>query len=258
MSLDLNEANPSRSAPTPKTVQPVVDPFIGGGEMGAVMRSVDWSRTSIGAVETWSDSIRMMVRFLLANRFPLLLWWGPDYVQLYNDAYRPVLGSTHPRSMGQPARACWPEIWHIIGPLIDAPYNGGPSTWMEDIELEIDRHGYTEESHFTIAYSPVPDESAPRGIGGVLATVHEITEKVIGERRIITLRELGARSAVAKTAEEACIAASEILAESPKDVPFALIYLLDRDGKHARLVAATGFNEQERSGLSDLRRIDGE
>src|SRR5579862_5617652 len=157
MSLELNEASPSRSAPTPKTVQPAVDPFIGGGEMGAVMRSVDWSRTSIGAVETWSDSIRMMVRFLLANRFPLLLWWGPDYVQLYNDAYRPVLGSKHPRSMGQPARACWPEIWHIIGPLIDAPYNGGPSTWMEDIELEIDRHGYTEESHFTIAYSPVPD-----------------------------------------------------------------------------------------------------
>src|SRR5690242_5051244 len=242
MSLDLNEANPSRSAPTPKTVQPVVDPFIGGGEMGAVMRSVDWSRTSIGAVETWSDSIRMMVRFLLANRFPLLLWWGPDYVQLYNDAYRPVLGSKHPRSMGQPARACWPEIWHIIGPLIDAPYNGGPSTWMEDIELEIDRHGYTEESHFTIAYSPVPDVTAPRGIGGVLATVHEITEKVVAERRVTLLRDLGVRSVTAaQTAEAACVVAADTLSQHSRDVPFALLYLRDDAGEQARLAGAAGI-----------------
>src|SRR6185437_2084276 len=121
MSLEVNEPNPSRAAQSSKTAPSVVDPFVGGGEMGAAMRSIDWSRTPIGAVETWSDSIRMMVRFLLANRFPLLLWWGPDYVQLYNEAYQPVLGSKHPRSMGQPARDCWSEICHIIGPLVDAP-----------------------------------------------------------------------------------------------------------------------------------------
>ena len=77
-----------------------------------------------------------MVSFLLANRFPLLLWWGPEYIQLYNDPYRPVLGTKHPRSMGQPARECWPEIWHVIGPLINTPFQGGPPTWMEDIQLE--------------------------------------------------------------------------------------------------------------------------
>jgi hypothetical protein len=76
--------------------------FVGGGEMGALMRSLDWSKTPLGPVETWPQSLRMMVRFLLANRFPLLLWWGPEYASIYNDAYRPILGRKHPASMGQP------------------------------------------------------------------------------------------------------------------------------------------------------------
>lgn len=160
--------------------------------MGALMRAKDWSTTAIGPVESWSPTLRTMVSFLLANRFPLLLWWGPHYVSIYNDAYRPILGTKHPRSIGQPVSECWSEIWHVLKPLIDTPFGGGPATWMEDLELEIQRSGFFEETHFTIAYSPVPDETAPRGIGGVLATVHEITEKVIGERRVGILRDLGA------------------------------------------------------------------
>ena len=113
-------------------------PFLaGGGEMGAMIRATDWSETPLGAAEGWSPALRMMVSFLLANRFPLLLWWGPHYVSIYNDAYRPILGTKHPRSLGQPVSECWSEIWHILKPLIDAPFNGGPATWMEDIELEI-------------------------------------------------------------------------------------------------------------------------
>jgi PAS domain S-box-containing protein len=140
---------------------------------------------------------------------------------------------------------CWSEIWHVLQPLIDTPFNGGPSTWMDDIALEINRHGFVEETHFTIAYSPVPDETAPRGIGGVLATVHEITEQVIGERRITTLRDLGARSAEAKTAEEACAIAAAILSTHPLDVPFALLYLIDEDGSRARLAGAAGVEPGE-------------
>jgi PAS domain S-box-containing protein len=216
------------------------DVLAGGGEMGALMRSIDWAGTPLGAVEGWSASLRMIVRLLLANRFPLLLWWGPDQCQLYNDAYRPVLGTKHPRSMGQPARECWPEIWHIIGPLILTPYTGGPSTWDDDIMLEVNRHGFVEETHFTIAYSPVPDESAPGGIGGVLATVHEITQQVLQERRVAALRDLSARSSEAKTAEEACQIAADALAHYPRDVPFALLYLVDADQHAAHLAAAAG------------------
>ena len=213
----------------------------GEGEMASLIRSKDWSHTSLGAVETWSQSLRMMVGFMLANRFPLLLWWGPDYASIYNDAYRPILGRKHPAALGQPVRECWSEIWHVLQPLIDTPFKGGPSTWMEDIELEINRHGYVEETHFTIAYSPVPDASAPRGIGGVLATVHEITEKVVAERRALVLRDLGARALVeSRTPESACAAAASILSKHTRDVPFALLYLIEADGNRARLAGAAG------------------
>lgn len=174
----------------------------GGGEMGELIRAIDWSKTPLGPVDTWSQTLRTMVSFLLANRFPLLLWWGPKYISIYNDAYRPILGTKHPRSMGQPVSECWSEIWHILKPLIDTPFFGGPATWMEDIFLEVNRHGFTEETHFTIAYSPVPDETTPGGIGGVLATVHEITEKIVAERRVHILRDLGARVADARSAED--------------------------------------------------------
>ena len=213
----------------------------GGGEMGALIRSLDWSTTPIGPVESWSPALRMMVRFLLANRFPLLLWWGPQYVSIYNDPYRPVLGKKHPWALGRPVSECWSEIWHVLQPLIDTPFKGGPATWDEDIQLEINRHGFVEETHFTIAYSPVPDDTVPGGIGGVLATVHEITEKVVAERRVIALRDLGARVGDARTPEEAGAIAAQTLSAHDKDIPFVLIYLLDDDRRLARLAGATGI-----------------
>ncbi len=215
------------------------DFLAGGGDMGALIRSFDWGQTALKNPDTWSPALRMMVRILLANRFPLLLWWGPEYVQIYNDPYRPIPGAKHPKSLGQPAQECWSEIWHIIGPLIDTPFNGGPATWIEDLELEINRAGFFEETHFTVAYSPVPDETAPRGIGGVLATVHEITEKIVGQRRVMALRDLGS-AAEAKSAKEACANAAASLAKCTKDIPFALLYLTSADGREARLAAASG------------------
>jgi signal transduction histidine kinase/DNA-binding NarL/FixJ family response regulator len=217
-----------------------VSQLAGSGEMGERISAFDWSNTPIGAVESWSPALRMMVRMLLANRFPLLLWWGPQYVSIYNDAYRPILGTKHPWALGQPLSECWKEIWHILQPLVDTPFKGGPATWNDDIQLEINRYGFTEETHFTVAYSPVPDETMPSGIGGVLATVHEITEKVIGERRVILLRDLGSRSAHAKTAEEACGIAAAALSPHAKDVPFALLYLIDGKGGEAKLAGFTG------------------
>src|SRR5262245_21795535 len=168
-------------------------------ELGSLIRAKDWSTTPIGPRERWSPTLKTMVDFMVVNRFPLLLWWGPDYLSIYNDAYRPILGTKHPSALGQPFREVWAEIDHILRPLIDAPFNGGPAIWMDDILLEVKRHGFSEETHFTIAYSPVPDDMAPRGIGGVLATVHEITEKIVGERRITVLRDLGAHAGEART-----------------------------------------------------------
>jgi response regulator receiver domain-containing protein len=217
----------------------------GAGEMAARMRSTDWSKTLLGPVEFWSPTLRMMVDFLLANRFPQLLWWGPEFCCIYNDAYIPVLGTKHPRALGRPVAEVWNEIWDVLKPLIETPFRGGPATWDEDIELVINRRGYKEETHFTIAYSPVPDETVPSGIGGVLATVHEISEKVIGERRIVALRELGVESAEAKSADEACINAAKILAGHRKDIPFVMLYLMEGKGERALLVGSSGVDQSD-------------
>ena len=130
--------------------------------MGELVRSFQWDQTSLGAPETWSPALRTMVRFLLANRFPLLLWWGPD-VRLRSITIPTARFSATsiPGRSASPVRECWSEIWHILQPLIDTPFHGGPATWKDDIALEINRHGFVEETHFTIAYSPVPDESVP-------------------------------------------------------------------------------------------------
>jgi signal transduction histidine kinase len=213
-------------------------------EAANLIRSHDWASTPLGHPSQWSPSLRNVVRFLLANRFPMLLWWGPDYIQMYNDNYAPILGTKHPeQAMGKPFRECWHEVYDILEPMVDRPFNGGASSWLDDMELIVRRHGFPEESHFTGSYSPVPDDTAPRGIGGVLATVHESTEKVIAERRVKILSELGARVAEAKTDEEACTQAIAILAQHPKDVPFALMYLVDDATRRLRLVSTCGIDD---------------
>lgn len=217
----------------------------GGSEMAERIRAFDWPKTPLGPIDSWSPALLTTVRILLANRFPLLLWWGPEYISIYNDAYIPILGKKHPSALGQPVHECWKEIWSILQPLIDTPFHGGPATWDTDLMVEINRYGFTEETHFTIAYSPVPDDSIPNGIGGVLATVNEITEQVVGERRIVALRDLGARVGEARTAEEACLIAAETMTGHDRDIPFALLYLIEEDGKHARLAGAAGVPVNE-------------
>ena len=229
--------------PGARATSPALDMLLAAGEMGELVRALDWSATPLGAPETWSPALRTMVPILLANRFPQLLWWGPEYISIYNDAYRPILGRKHPWGLGRPVRDCWSEIWDILKPLIDTPFKGGPATWSEDIELQINRAGFIEETHFTVAYSAVPDETAAGGIGGVLATVHEITEKVVGQRRITVLRDLGARTAEARAAEEACVISAAMLRPHIKDIPFALFYLVDDSGTQARIAASCGVDE---------------
>jgi PAS domain S-box-containing protein len=229
--------------PGARATNPALDVLVAAGEMGELVRSLDWSGTPLGASENWSPALRTIVPILLANRFPQLLWWGPEYISIYNDAYRPILGRKHPWALGRPVRDCWSEIWDILKPLIDTPFRGGPATWSEDIELQINRAGFIEETHFTVAYSPVPDDTASGGIGGVLATVHEITEKVVGQRRITVLRDLGARTAEARTVEEACVISAAMLRPHIKDIPFALLYVADASGTQARLAASCGVDQ---------------
>jgi len=213
--------------------RPATDSVLTGGEMGALMRALDWSATPLGPVSDWPQSLRTAVSICLASRFPMLIWWGPALVMLYNDAYRPILGATkHPAAMGQRGRECWPEIWDVIGPMLTGVLARGEATWSEDQLLLLDRNGYVEECYFTFSYSPIRDESG--GIGGIFTAVTETTERVLSERRLCTLRAL-AGAAEARTTEEACRRAMDALAENSAGIPFALLYLLDADGSVARL-----------------------
>src|SRR3954468_20560485 len=200
-------------------------PLAGGGETGVLMRSFDWSRTPLGPVEGWPQSLRTIVSTCLNSRFPILVWWGPDLVMLYNDAYRDIVGSKHPHALGAPGREVWPEIWPIIGPMLDGVISRGEATWSENTLLRLVRRGFPEECYFTFSYSPIRDESG--GIGGVFTAVTETTNRVLGERRLRTLRELSERAVKAQTAAEACSLAAATLADNLADLPFTLIYLLD-------------------------------
>jgi PAS domain S-box-containing protein len=231
------------------------DIFAGGGEMGALMRQHDWSRTPVGPVADWPQSLRTALSILLASGYPMYIAWGPEFVQFYNDAYRPILGATkHPAALGQGTRECFAEIWDIIGPMFDRVMATGEETTRRDQILPMDRFGFLEECYFDFSYSPIRDETG--GVGGVFVTCMETTGRVLGERRLRILRDLGERAATAKQDAEACRAAAEILAANPPDVPFALLYLLDADGERARLVAAAGMTPN-RPSAPEVVRLDG-
>jgi PAS domain S-box-containing protein len=215
----------------------MLDFFARGGDMGALMQTVDWAETPLGPVETWPQSLRTSVSICLFSRFPILIWWGADYVMLYNDAYRPMLGQKHPQSMGQRGQACWAEIWDIIGPMLDGVYYDGVATWSYDQMLPLNRNGYTEECYFTFSYSPIFDETGQ--VGGIFTAVTETTRRVLSERRLATLRDLSENANRGQSTEAACRMAADTLADNPLDVPFALIYLVDESGERARLVAET-------------------
>lgn len=213
----------------------------GAGDVATLLRSMVWSSTPLGAPECWSPALRDMVRVMLDYPLPMLLWWGPQFCQLYNDAYRPTVGAKHPRSFGQPASECWSEIWHSIGPLIEGPYRGANAIHTEEICIEIDRGGFKERTHWSIASSPVYDCSTPGGIGGVIGTIKEITHEVIEQRRNQVLRELAVRTVAAKSAEEFHAIAFETVAAHREVVPFALLYLISDDRKKALLTETAGI-----------------
>ena len=135
----------------------------GGGEMGALIAAFDWSRTPLGPISDWPQSLITAVRIILTSRYAMFIWWGRDLINLYNDPYRTFLGTKHPGALGQSARRVWSEIWEQIGPRTDSVLLRGESTYDEALLLMMDRHGYLEETYFTFAYSPLPDDQGRRG-----------------------------------------------------------------------------------------------
>lgn len=151
--------------------------------MRALCRAFDWASSPLGPVETWSPSLCVLVSTLLGSRHPMFLWWGPELIQFYNDAYRPSFGveGRHPRALGMRGAECWTDIWDVIGPQIDQVMTTGVPTWHEDQQLMIDRNGRLEPAWWTYSYSPAFDVDGT--IGGTLVVCTETTSRVLAELR---------------------------------------------------------------------------
>jgi signal transduction histidine kinase len=187
--------------------------FVGSGEMANRCRALDWALTPLGPIERWSQSLRAIVSTLLASRHPMFLWWGPELVQIYNDAYRPSLGEggRHPRALGMRCAEFWTEIWPVIGPQIDGVMTRGEATWHEDQLVPIERNGRLEEVYWTYGYSPVRDDDGT--IGGTLVVCTETTQRVqlIAAQRRSAAAEREARS----DAERARALLDRVFSQSP-------------------------------------------
>jgi PAS domain S-box-containing protein len=214
----------------------------GGGEMGRRMRDLDWGQTALGTPGTWPQSLRSTVSMLLPSKAQIILFWGPQFIVLYNDAYRPVFGAKHPDALGRPGREAWSEIWESqLHALLDGVVRTGEAFWARDLLFHLERYGFLEETYFDVSYDPVRIESG--SVGGVFCIVAETTDRVVGERRLALLRDLAARNATARTERDACVLAVDTLAGKP-DVAFALAYLGDE------LQAATSDAEQQLAGTA--------
>ena len=218
------------------------DPFAflaGGGAMGELIRSMDWSTTPLGPIHSWPQSLRTTVNICLASDLPICVIWGPGLVQIYNDGYRVICGEKHPRSMGQNFPDCWKEAWPVIGEAHDLAL-AGDTAFLETQRIFLERHGFLEECFFTFSFSPIREEAGV--VGGLFHPVIEMTTKMLGERRTRALRDLAARTSVAKTVVEALELSAQTLAEHDLDLPFALLYLVDASGQQVRLVGTAGVN----------------
>ena len=207
-------------------------------EIGRDLAAVDWRSTPLGPVDGWPQSLRTAVNILLSSRFAMWMAWGPELTFFCNAAYRrDTLGSKYPWALGRPASEVWAEIWVDIGPRIEQVLSTGEATWDEALLLLVERSGYPEESYHTFSYSPLRDDDAR--IVGMLCVVSEDTERVIGERRMATLRDLGSDPNVVRTEREMLDFAADQLARNPHDLPFTLTYLFADDG-NAQLAGASG------------------
>ncbi|MDP9797090.1 signal transduction histidine kinase/CheY-like chemotaxis protein [Catenuloplanes nepalensis] len=214
--------------------------FAAGGEMGARMRDLDWSATPLGPPATWPPVLRGAVALMLASRAQIVIFWGPEYVALYNDAYRPAMGTKHPAHLGRPGREMWSEIWELIGALFDGVVASGEAYWAPNHRFMLERHGYLEETYFDVSYDPIrlPDGT----VGGVYCIVTDTTARVVGERRVTALSALGSR--LGETASQPVLAAEvvRVLGEFPADVPFSVVRL---ESAEAPILAVGGATDAD-------------
>lgn len=213
------------------------DAATAGSETGAVARAVDWAATPLGPPLAWPQPLRAAVELCFGTRFPIMIAWGPDLIQIYNDGFRAMLGSQkHPAAMGVPVRETWREIWPQVGPSFDRVVRTGEPNYVVDQLLVIDRSGFPEEAYFTYSYSPLRDEHG--AVQGVLDIATETTTQVVDRRRMRCLSDLSLRlQTLGDDISDLLRAVVEVLGADREDVAAADIFL--RTGDTLLLLATT-------------------
>lgn len=211
----------------------------GGGEMAVLIGVTDWSPTGLGPIDEWPDTLKASINLCLNAKIPTTVLWGPEMRMIYNDRYREVLGpNKHPGALGATGEETWREVWDVAGPLLKGVYRTGV-TFLGELLLEMNRLVPREETYFQVSYAPI---FVPNGeVGGLFAICPEVTDRVVSERRLRTLIDLGAHALAAKSEEDGCRIAATSLGSNQADVPFSLIYLKEPDADRLRLIATTGF-----------------
>ena len=200
-----------------------LDRVFGLSEMGRAIRDFDWASTSLGPIVEWPEGLRLAVSVCLSSRFPMLVTWGPELIKIYNDGYRPMLGTQkHPAALGSPARTVWPEIWGQIGPLFESVMTTGVPTLETNQELILERNGYREECFFTFSYGPLFDRGE---IGGVLCVASETTEQIVDHRRLECLARVQTQLVDSEQVTDVCARVATALAGFSAGVRECDIYL---------------------------------
>jgi len=221
-----------------------LDFLSGGGEMGRLIREYDWSAHPLGRPSDWPQSLKTAVSLILNSQHPMWIGWGSEISFLYNDAYLHVLGlAKHPRALGRPAAEVWSEIWDVCGPLADKVFREGEASFVDDVQLFMDRGDHLEETYYSFSYSPIRDESG--GVGGLFCPSTDTTAKILSARRLRTLSELASGIRVGAKTETACATIAAELSKNPDDIPFALLYVMNADGTQAILTEAVRLGAED-------------
>jgi len=215
----------------------------GGGEMGARMRALDWTATPLGPPDGWPASLKTVVRMMLDSRYAMWMAWGPEMIFFCNDAYLPTLGLKREWALGARSERVWAEVWDAAYSRIRHVRTTGEATWDEGLQLFLERSGFSEETYHTFSYSPVHDDALR--VDGMLCVVTEVTDRVIGERRLRVLRDLAARTIGAEHAEDCGRRACAVLSDFPLDLPFAALYLNEDGGSSTRRVCTTAGADED-------------
>jgi PAS domain S-box-containing protein len=215
--------------------------LLGGGMMGKLIARQDWSNHKLGAMADWPQSLKLTLTMCLNSPFPMAIYWGKELFTFYNDSLAPLAGNKHPGALGKPAKEVWSDIWPLISSPTKKALRKGEGTIAKKMLLPVSRSGFVEECYFDYTFNPIFNEnSVPVGI---LNICNEITNTVLNQRRYVTYRHLSGRDIVTESPEATCILIANALSESPEDVPFALIYLLNPDGVSLRLAASSAIDE---------------